>query len=449
MTRVDRYELPLSTDSDLAAERYRTGVDLMLSLWPGAGEALDEAIAADPDFALAHAARARMHAIGAQPAQARAKIATAQALVTRHGTERERSHVEVLALAITGQAPKALTGALGHTDRWPRDVVILSLPLGAFGLFAFSGMSDHDQARVDLCERHGRHFADDDWWFLTYRGWAHGENGDIKFGRALTQRALELRRHNVNAAHAVAHVLHESGANDEAGQVIANWLPEYPKSGVLHGHIAWHGALIALERGETGRALALYHEHVAPAASHGTPLNIVSDTSSFLWRMNAYGYTVPAGMWDEAARYASGYFKDAGVPFADVHMALVAAATGDKNAVEQRVNALDELVEDGRLPAGPVVAAICRASLAFADGQFALAAGILEPVARDVVRIGGSGAQREIFEDTLLVALMRSGEAAKARALLDKRLHRRPSPRDTRWRNELLAARAAGGLPNS
>ena len=37
--------------------------------------------------------------------------------------------------------------ALGHLDRWPRNALILSLPLGAFGLFAFSGMADHDQAR--------------------------------------------------------------------------------------------------------------------------------------------------------------------------------------------------------------------------------------------------------------------------------------------------------------
>ena len=63
----------------------------------------------------------------------------------------------------------------------------------------------------------------------------------------------------------------------------------------------------------------------------------------------------------------------------------------------------------------------------------------LKPVAAEVVRIGGSGAQREMIEDMLLLALIRAGEAAKARALLDRRLHRRPSPRDRRWHG-LLAA---------
>src|SRR3712207_3599494 len=156
MTHLDSRGLPLSTTSDFAAERYRHGVDLLLSAWPGAAEALEEAIAADPDFALAHAARARLHAIRAELAKARARIATAEEVVARRGTERERSHVEILSLAINGQSAKALERALAHADTWPRDILILSLPLGAFGLFAFSGMADHDQARVDLCERHAR-----------------------------------------------------------------------------------------------------------------------------------------------------------------------------------------------------------------------------------------------------------------------------------------------------
>jgi hypothetical protein len=56
----------------------------------------------------------------------------------------------------------------------------------------------------------------------------------------------------------------------------------------------------------------------------------------------------------------------------------------------------------------------------------------------DVVRIGGSHAQREIIEDTFIIALVRAGELARAQAMLEARLHRRPSPRDRRW--QALAA---------
>ncbi|MGH7155336.1 MAG: hypothetical protein ACREF3_15530, partial [Acetobacteraceae bacterium] len=127
MARLDHRGLPLSTASDLAAEQYRDGVDLLLSGWPGAAEALEKAVAADPDFALAHAARARLHVISAEPAEARARIAAAAAIAARHGTERERSHVEILSLAINGDGAKALERALAHLDTWPRDVLILSL----------------------------------------------------------------------------------------------------------------------------------------------------------------------------------------------------------------------------------------------------------------------------------------------------------------------------------
>jgi hypothetical protein len=51
----------------------------------------------------------------------------------------------------------------------------------------------------------------------------------------------------------------------------------------------------------------------------------------------------------------------------------------------------------------------------------------------DVVRMGGSHAQREIVEDTFIIALIRNGELPRARTMLDCRLHRRPSPRDSRW----------------
>lgn len=439
MTHRDSRSLPLSTTSDLAAECYREGVDLLLSAWPGAAGALEEAIAADPDFALAHAARARLHALRAEPAGARARIATAEEIVARRGTERERSHVEILSLAINGQSAKALERALAHVDTWPRDVLIFSLPLGAFGLFAFSGMADHDQARMDLCERHVRHYDADDWWFLTYRGWAHTENGNATLGRTLTQRGLELRTNNANAAHALAHAMYEGGAGEDAERLIAEWLPGYDRAGTLHGHIAWHAALVPLERGDPERALAIYAEYIQPSVSAGLPINVVSDTASFLWRLQAYGHTVPAGLWEEAAAYARRVFPKAGLAFVEVHMALLEAAIGDRTAAERRVELLNGLVEAGTMAAGPVVPAICRAALAFAEEDYVGCARILEPVAAEVVRIGGSGAQREMIEDMLLLALLRSGEAVKTRALLHRRLHRRPSPRDTRWHG-LLAA---------
>jgi hypothetical protein len=132
MAYHDRYGLPLSTSSEAAAAAYREGVDLMFSAWPGAGEALDTAIAADPDFALAHIARARHHFIYADVKAAQAKVAKARELVARNGTAREKGHVETLALGMEGQSAKSLSLALAHLDEWPRDAMIMILPRGFF-----------------------------------------------------------------------------------------------------------------------------------------------------------------------------------------------------------------------------------------------------------------------------------------------------------------------------
>jgi hypothetical protein len=438
MARHDRYGLPLTTASDAAAAAYREGVDLMFSAWPGATEAFDAAIAADVDFALAHIARARHRFIHADVKAAQASAATARALVANNGSEREKSHVEILALGMEGQSAKSLNLALAHLEQWPRDAMIFILPMGAFGLFAFSGMADHDQARVDLCEKLKGHYGDD-WFFLTSLGWSHTENNNVAHGRAITQRAFESRRANANAVHALAHAMFEDGSGDDADRLITDWIPTYERSGLLHGHICWHQALVALENGDSDRALAIYAAKVQPSVTLAPPLNSVSDGASLLWRLGAYGHKVPKTLWDDAAAHAERSFPRAGVPFADMHMALVAAATGNQAALNQRIGELEKRLADGKLAPGPVMLDLFRALFAFGAGDYAGCARVLEPVAAEVVRIGGSHAQREIIEDTLLVAFMKGGAPDKARALLDQRLHRRPSPRDTRWR-EMVAA---------
>jgi hypothetical protein len=432
MADQDRYGLSLSTAASEAAETYRDGVDLLLSAWPGAAEAFDRAIAADPDFALAHIARARVHSFYQQGEAARKAAALARELVARRGTERERGHVETLALAVEGNIPAALTAALNHLESWPRDAVVMSLPLGAFGLFAFSGMADHDRARQDLCERHAPHYGED-WWFLSNYGWSLTENGDVARGRAITERAFDARRANAYAAHALLHAMFEDGSVRDADALVTQWIGSYDRAGILYGHIAWHQALGALEHGDASKALSIYSDVLQPSVNPAPPLNAMSDCASLLWRLSAYGHTVPQNLWADADAYARRCFPKLSLPFVELHMALLAAATHNRAALEERLRIIEQRLSDGKLPAGPVVPQICRAMNAFADEDYSRCVRHLELVLDEVVRIGGSHAQREIIEDTFIVALLRGGELARARALLDRRLHRRPSPRDRNW----------------
>lgn len=231
MAHEDRHGFLISTSSAEAASAYRKGVDLMLAGWTGAAETLERAIGADPDFALPHIARARLHSFYQQGDLARKKTTTARELAGRRGNERERSHVEALALAVEGRLPEALAAALSHIETWPRDALVMAMPLGAFGLFAFSGMADHDRARQDFCERVAHHYGED-WWFLTFHGWSLTENGNVARGRAITERGFGLRRENAHAAHAVLHAMFEDGSIDAADRLIDEWIPSYDRAGI-------------------------------------------------------------------------------------------------------------------------------------------------------------------------------------------------------------------------
>jgi len=58
--RQDRYGLPITTSSTLAAERFVEGIDLLLEQNFGPEDTFTQAIEADAGFALAHGALAYM-----------------------------------------------------------------------------------------------------------------------------------------------------------------------------------------------------------------------------------------------------------------------------------------------------------------------------------------------------------------------------------------------------
>jgi Tfp pilus assembly protein PilF len=428
----DRYDLALTTASGRAAAFYRDGVDRVLSAWYGADDAFDRAIAEDPDFALAHIARARIHQLNAEGVEARTKAARARQLAATI-TPRERRHVEIMAAAIEGQPKLALTGAEQHLEEFPRDALVLGALLGAFGLYAFSGRADHDAARLSICERNATHYGED-WWFLTYLGWSHVEAGNAATGRALTERAITLKPANANAAHSLSHALFEQGEAAASRSFLSGWLPAHEKASFLHGHLCWHIALTALDEGDVDGALEIYRQHLAADCGY-PPLNVLTDRASLLWRLALAGQNGLEPHWREVAAFGDRYFPKAGVHFADVHCALTAAATGNES-LETRLAELEARDANGRLAPGRAAIDICRGIRAFAEGDNDNAIRFLEPAMSELVRIGGSHAQRELWEDTLIVACLRGGHSDKAAKLISACLEHRPSMRDEAWSRE-------------
>ena len=104
-----------------------------------------------------------------------------------------------------------------------------------------------------------------------------------------------------------------------------------------------------------------------------------------------------------------------------------------------RIGQSRDRVATGRQPQGAVVPLLCAGAMAFARGDHAMAVGHLGAALHDLTRIGGSHAQREVFEDTYIVACLRAGARDKAKERLKARLARRPSARDERWLAEATA----------
>jgi tetratricopeptide (TPR) repeat protein len=122
-----------------------------------------------------------------------------------------------------------------------------------------------------------------------------------------------------------------------------------------------------------------------------------------------------------------------GMAFVDTNAALALAAARDEVAFGRLIDGLRALDAQGHPTAGCVVLPLVQGIWAFAQGAYDEAIEWIEPIADQIVRIGGSNAQREVFEDTLLEAYLRAGRYALAEAILRQRLDRRPSGRDFFW----------------
>jgi len=415
---TDCYGLSLSTASCAARDAYVQGCAAKLTMHPGAIEALDRAIAADPRFALAYAAKAHVLLERGDAAAARASIAAANSLAAGL-TEREASHIAFFALLVAGDAEAALAALPTHLSAWPRDAVALGTTAFTNGLIGSSGQAGQKRALLDLLERLAPSYGDD-WWFTAHHAMALSENGQRAAARPKIDRSLAQNPKNPWAAHARAHLCYEEGDPNAARAFLLSWLPTYPRDGALYSHLSWHLALGELEAGDAAAAGRLFRESFSPDVHSGPPRGRVNDAVSFLWRWELAGHPRDAAAWRMIHDYAIGAFPRAGAAFSDMHIALAQAVAGDA-ALQSRMEQIDELARQGRYPSGPCVPAVARAFAAFERRDFRAAIDALEPIAGELERIGGSRAQLDLVEFTLLKAYLGADRVDDARRMLSTR----------------------------
>jgi tetratricopeptide (TPR) repeat protein len=415
----DRYQLPLSTASSAARDAYAEGCEAKLTMYPGALEAFDRAIAADPRFALAHAARAHVLLERGDAAAARASMAAAQSFVAGL-TAREVSHIAYFELLAAGETEAALSALPPHLNEWPCDVVLLGTTAFTNGLIGSSGRAGQKRTLLALLDRLAPSYGDD-WWFTAHHGMALSENGQRDAARPKIDRSLDQNPNNPWAAHARAHLCYEEGDATAARAFLASWLTTYPRNGLLYSHLSWHLALGHLEDGDAAAALRLFKEAFSPDVHSGPPRAKVTDAVSFLWRWELAGFSRDAEAWRVMHDFANNAFPRAGIAFSDMHIALAQAVAGNDAALAARARQMDELARNGRYPSGPCVPAVSHAFAAFERRDFTAAIDALEPIASQLERIGGSRAQLDLVEFTLLKAYLGADRPDDARRMLSVR----------------------------
>ena len=439
----DRYGLVLTTGSTLAAEHYVEGLDLLLEQGFGPDIQFQKAVDIDDGFALAHAGLSLMHMFQGRVGQAKDTAEHAKSLALR-ATRRERQQVEAISLFIGGQGPKSLALIQEHLTEFPRDAIMLRIAnrlylIGCSG----AGVTNFPNELYAMLKGVEQEYGDD-WAFLGLYAFAHHEMGYLDESLRLAERSLAARPTSGHASHSLAHVYFETGDHVGGGDFLGDWLKGYDRRAPFHVHLSWHQALFELAQGRYASAVRIYEEDIRPSVLQRSAASL-ADSTSLMWRLRVYGGDSPPYSVDEICDQASAAAEQPGPAFRDAHAALVFATADDGGLFQQLADRLSALAKNGDALAREITLPLVQGIGAFAGGAYDEAIRLIEPVFPQLTRIGGSHAQREVFEDTLLEAYLRAEQYDKAEKMLRTRLKQRTSVRDSFWLNRVQAGSDSNG----
>nr|XP_038022529.1 tetratricopeptide repeat protein 38 isoform X2 [Anas platyrhynchos] len=205
-------------------------------------------------------------------------------------------------------------------------------------------------------------------------------------------------------------------------------------SDMLACHNYWHWALYFIEKGEYEAALTIYDNHIAPQClSSGSMLDIV-DNCSMLYRLRLEGVKL-GDRWDNVLKITKKHTKDHILLFNDVHILMSSLGAKDHKTTDELLTTLQELAkapgEDHELSLAPSLGLpLCQAFMEFENGNCDKAVDLLYPIRYQLIQLGGSNAQRDVFNQLLIHAALNCKSKAKqnlARCLLRERDVMRPN----------------------
>jgi tetratricopeptide (TPR) repeat protein len=366
---------------------------------------LKSALARDPGFALGCVAIAALTMIGGfrgdHPEVASA-LRAAEAAIGR-SSRREQNHLAAAKAWARGEFSQAIMRWERILADHPTDALALRLVQDAY---FFLGRS---AAIRDCAERVLPAWGRDNplaGFVLGLYAFGLEETGDLKRAEDFGREALARNPRDAWATHALAHVMETANRHEEGVAFLkstrANW---------AHAHFMAH---------HNGWVLADYDRFTAPKLADDATLDRI-DAASLLWRLELAGVDV-GDRWALVASTWMAHVDDHLLAFNDLHCAFAAARSPEPDHAVRLRQSLDEYERMGSGENRQVTCEIGRrlidGALAFAAGDYRRAVEAIQPVRNDAARIGGSHAQRDVINRTLIAAAQRSGQRSLAGALL-------------------------------
>jgi hypothetical protein len=379
---------------------------------------IENTLATSQELVMGHVLKAYLHLLGTEPAGLAVASSILDAAQALPANERERRHLQAILHLTHGHWRTAGLVLEDLSVDYPRD----GLALQAGHLIDFYT----GDSRM-LRDRIGRSLPS---WsngmpgyhaVLSMHAFGLEETGDYVRAEVQGRRSVELEPRDGWGQHAVAHVMEMQGRRrDGIAWMRAN--PEaWSRDSFFATHNWWHLALYHLGLDEINEVLALYDGPI-----YGETSNIVLDmidASAMLWRLHLRGIDV-GDRWSRVAEQWVPIASAGNYAFNDMHAMMAFVKAGRSKDAEALLEAQRAAMEgDGdnaaftREVGYPATLAI----RAFGDGDYAETVGLLRPIRSHAHRFGGSHAQRDVIDLTLIEAAARAGQEQLTVALRAER----------------------------
>ena len=380
--------------------------------------AAQAALNASQDMTMAHVLVAYLNLLGTEslalPA-ARDALAAAQALPAN---EREAAHCRAIEHLVNGRWHAAGLVLEDLSIRWPRDALALQ---AGHSIDFFVG--DSRMLRDRIARAIGHWEPDMPGYHALLGMYAFGleETGAYARAEGLGRRAVELQPQDGWAWHAVTHVMEMQNRRRDGIAWLGEHSTTWNEDSFFATHNWWHLALFHLGLDQVDEVLELLDRQLLGPASP-LVLNMI-DASSLLWRLQLRGIEV-GERWHSLADRWVPQIEAGNYAFNDLHAMMAFAGSGRDADAARLLAAQQRALAAGGDNVGflkDVGHAATRALQAFGEQRFGDAVQLLRPVRSGAHRFGGSHAQRDLIDLTLIEAAERGGEHDLADALRRER----------------------------